>query len=338
MATETENATLRQPIKGVVLSLVFVAVGAIIYYVGSADLWWLPEVEPIWYAMLPLPLVMVFNWIFIFMLYGQNWPFQKFSQPIQGMLASIAALVLGAITYYIINHMAHWGAYIFPIGVAWLFWQFALGPWSGNPIGNAHQFKQPITMISGFIVTLGFALISFWIIPPEVLGKFTGIPFVWFVVAVIIVFTWQMWPIQVANPIVLLPGYLAFFSFILLWLLSTAGLDFFATPGSAEYGRSGAYMLVLLLCFLVPNISFQFWPIHRLSPWWRGFIVTIFAIVASILIYWLLFSISDGAYSFLAKTMTWGFCIFIAMFLYYGLFGGAAAPPIPGTAGTSEQT
>lgn len=44
------------------------------------------------------------------------------------------------------------------------------------------------------------------------------------------------------------------------------------------------------------------------------------------LVYWVLFSISGGEYSFLAKVMTWGFCIFLAMFFYYALFGGAAAP------------
>jgi len=234
-------------------------------------------------------------------------------------------------------HILHLGDYIFSIGVAWLFWLFTLGPWTGNPIGNAYQFKQPITMFSAFIVTLGLGFLTWWIVPIEFLGKMTGFPFVWFVLAVIIVFTWQMWPIQVKSPIILLVGYMAFFSFVLLWILSSSGMDFFAAPGSAQYGRAGAFLLILLLAYLVPNVWFQFWPIHRLSPWWRGFIVVIFGTVVAVLVYRLLFSIGGGKYPFLAKTMAWGFCIFVGMFLYYTMGGGAMAPPVPDTAGLPEQ-
>ncbi len=323
-----------QPVRGFLALAIMVVVGLAIYFVARLDIWYpgLPAGSGV--AMLALPLLFVFVWLFLFMLYFANWPFQKVSQPWQGILVSLLVLVLGCITYYIFHHMLHWTAHIFTIGVLWLIWAFGLGGFAGNPIPTAYGGKQPISGIIGAITTLGLTLVTWWIIPDQFLGAFfagaspyvagglTGFPFVWFLIAVMFMMVWPLWPFPAApqgTQLWVRLGFLGFFSFVLLWILKAIGLDWFTNP------MAPLFILTVLHPLLWWALLFQFWPVHGIREAPRGFIVFIVGSLAGILVFY-----------FVMPLLAWDhfalqFCFFISLFLYFAMGQGMLMPPPAGT-------
>jgi hypothetical protein len=305
-------------------------IGVLMYYIGRLDFWWSGSsagAAP-GSALLPLYLIFVLCWTFLLVFYFGNWPFNKMSQPGQGVMASLLALVLAGITYYIFDHMARWAGLIFPIGVAWLIWIFSLGPFAGNPIVTAYEGKQPVSGISGFIATLGFTLVTVWIIPEQWMGIAVGFPFVWFLAAVWFFMLWPTWPLP-KGPLtvqwVTRLGYFGFFSFVLLWILSAVGLNFFADSRAAGLG------LVYLLALLAPVGLFQYWPFHNMGEVSRGWTWFIITAIVGIVVYWIINSFAPAERALYdAQVVTWGLALFAGFWFYTMLLGGAGAPP-PGS-------
>ena len=168
---------LKQPLRGVLAMIFTVAIAAIFYYVGTQKFWWEEAVKPISYVMLPNYLLLLFVWMFIYGNYFHFWPWGKLPQPVQGMATTLTIIVLSGVNFYILNNMAHWGAYLFYICSAWLFWIFMLGAWTDNPLATQYAAKQPLCGISGYVITFGMALLTWWVLPATFLGNATGVPF-----------------------------------------------------------------------------------------------------------------------------------------------------------------
>jgi hypothetical protein len=90
---------------------------------------------------------------------------------------------------------------------------------------------------------------------------------------------------------------------------------------------------VYLLCILWPVQLFQMWPFHKIPNVPRGIIFNVPTAVAGALITWLIWVLVDANPMTIAKVVTWGFCLFIGMYLFMYCFQAAHAPPVPGTAG-----
>lgn len=320
---------IAQPWRGVFAVVLCAVLGALIYYAGSLSFWWQgsaanPDGNTPGGALLPLYLIFVLVWTFLLTFFFEGWPFKSLSQPGQGIMASLLALVLAAVTYYVFDHMARWAGMIFPIGVAWLVWIFSLGPFAGGPLNKAYQGKQPITGISGFITTLGFTLITVWIIPEQWKGIAVGFPFVWFAVAIWFFMLWPTWPLP-ASPVttqwITRLGYFGFFSFVILWVLSAVGLPFFAD------NRASGFALIYLLAILVPVGLFQYWPFHKVGEVGRGWIWFVITAIVGVIAYLIVNSFAPTERAlFDAKVVTWGLALFTGYWFYTLLAGGAAAP------------
>jgi hypothetical protein len=315
-----------QPLRGVVACAVVAVMGVLTYLILAS--WWAPWGDKS-YVMLTLYLLCVLDWIFLVGMHFANWPFTKISQPLQGVLASALCLLLGYITYFILFDVLGWAAHIFPIGVAWLLLIYVFGPWSDFPITSAYGGKQPITGISASVTTLGFALTIWWIIPEKFLGIATGFPFVWFLVGCWFGFTWGLWPFQVKMPqrLIIMLGYVTFFSFVYLGILAAARMNFLAAPGDPEFSRGPTFLCTYIVALLIPVGLFQNWPIHRLPVVRRGFITIVYTLIIGVLVYWLLYIIGHGDPVFLQKVLSVEFCLLMGYFFYYTNWGGALAPP-----------
>ena len=331
---------LKQPWRGIFAVLFTAALGAIFYYVGTQKLWWEEAVKPISYVMLPNYLLVLFCWMFIYSNYFHFWPFGKLSQPAQGIASTLTIIVLSGANFYILNNMAHWGAHLFYISSAWLFWIFMLGAWTDDPLVKQYQDKQPLCGISAYVITLGMALLTWWFTPATFLGNASGFPFTWFLAAVVIAFCLQMWPIQIGLPwrAFGIAGWFVVLSFIIIWLHKAAGMDPFAatfpvpsgTDAATGYpifqaNKAGTFDIVLLLSILTPVALFQMWPFHKLSPLMKGSMWIVLGSAIGIVAYWIITRISLDPLV-ISKVVTWGFCLFVGMFVYYSVFWGAMAP------------
>ena len=335
---------LKQPWRGIFAVLFTAALGAIFYYVGTQKLWWEESVKPISYVMLPNYLLVLFCWMFVYSNYFHFWPWGKLSQPAQGIASTLTIIVVSGISFYILNNMAHWGAYLFYISSAWLFWIFMLGAWTDDPLVKQYQDKQPLCGISALVITLGMALLTWWFTPATFLGNASGFPFTWFIAATLIAFCLQMWPIQIGLPWRAFgtAGWFVVLSFIIIWLHKAAGMDPFAatfpvpsgTDAATGYpifqaNKAGTFDIVLLLSILTPVALFQMWPFHKLSPLTKGSMWIVLGSAIGIVAYWIITRISLDPVV-ISKVITWGFCLFVGMFVYYSVFWGAMAP-VPGS-------
>ncbi len=320
---------IRQPFRGLLAVLFVIVVGAIFYYIGTQKFWWPAPAKPISFIALPLYLLILFPWIFMYEKYFHFWPWNGFSQPARGIGASITVIVSAGVHFYILNNMAHWGAYMFDIASAWLFWIFMCGPFLDSPWDKAYKGKQPITGISGMVSTFGLALITFWIIPEEFLGQRTGLPFTWFTAAVLMFFVLKGFPVQIGLPAraLAIPGWFAALAFVEIWAQKSIGADPFAEtfPAGTEPMKGALFMTAWLMAIQVPVGLFQMWPFHRFSPLKKGFLWIVLGTVIGALVYWLEITISlDPPVT--AKVVTWSFCLFIGFFLYYVCLEGEQAP------------
>jgi hypothetical protein len=331
---------MKQPLRGLCAVFFTMLVGAVFYFVGTQRLWWEESVKPISYVVLPSYLLMLFVRMFIYGNYFHYWPWSKLSQPTQGIATTLTIVVLSGINFYILNNMAHWGAHLFYISSAWLFWIFMLGAWTDNPLATQYAAKQPLCGISSYVITFGLALLTWWILPATFLGNATGVPFTWFIAAVLIAFCLQMFPVQIGLPwrAFGITGWFVVISFLLVWILKSAGLDPFAAtfpyPSAVDEAtgypifqaaKGGTFSIVLLLSILTPVALFQMWPFHKLSPLRKGFLWIVLGTAIGILAYWIITSITLDPVV-IAKVVTWGFCLFVGMFVYYTNFWGAMAP------------
>lgn len=329
----------KQPVRGLFAIVFTLVIAAIFYYVGTQTVWWEEAAKPISYVMLPNYLLVLFAWMFIYANYFHFWPWGKLAQPLQGIASTLTIIVLAGINFYILNNMAHWGAHLFYISSAWLFWIFMLSAWTDNPLSTQYAAKQPLCGISGYVITVGLALLTWWILPATFLGNATGVPFTWFIAAVLIAFCLQLFPVQIGLPwrAFGILGWFVVISFVLVWILKAAGLDPFAVAfpypsgvdGSGvpifEPAKGNAFGIILLLGILAPVALFQMWPLHKLSYLKKGFIWIALGTLIGILSYWIVVSISLDPIV-IAKVVTWGFCLFVGMFVYYVNFWGAQAP------------
>jgi hypothetical protein len=331
---------LKQPLRGILAVIFTIAVGAIFYYLGSQKFWWEEAVKPISFAVLPNYLLVLFAWMFVYANYFHFWPWGKLSQPLQGVASTLTIIVLSGINFYVLNNMAHWGAHLFYISSAWLFWIFMFGAWTDNPLATQYAGKQPICGVSGYVITLGMALLTWWLAPASFLGNASGVPFTWFLVAVAIAFCLQMFPIQIGLPwrAFGILGWFVVLSFLLIWVLKALGLDPFAVtfpvPASMDEAtgypvflaaKGSTFSIVLLMSILTPVALFQMWPFHKLSYLRKGFLWMVLGTGIGIVAYWIITSISLDPVV-ISKVVTWGFCLFVGMFVYYTNFAGALAP------------
>jgi len=326
-----------QPWRGILLVIMSILIGLAFYYVGTASFMWTAAEAPISYLLLGMPGLIIFAAMFLFQMYGFNWFFFKFKQPAQFIVGSLFTILFGAVVYLIMAKVVKFEAVdIGIIGIAWLFWILALGGWTGMPIAEAFRFKQPITIITGFIVTFGLALISWWLIPATFHGVNTGLPFLWFLVTAIFGFAWSNWPMQVnKNFIIVLMGYVGMFTFIFIWLMRLAGLDYFAPFGSPEYNRGGAFLNWYMMMLFFQIVCFQFWPFHKLPNFWKGLCVNILGLVLGIVAYLVITNMGAAAGDYIwmwyGKVTSFGLSLFVGIFLFFTMGGMAMAPPPKGT-------
>jgi len=239
----------------------------------------------------------LFAWMFAFTFHLANWPFQKVPQPLQGLFVGIASLVGAYVVYYFLHFVLKWDADIFNICVLWLFWVFVLGPWGGMPLAVSYENKQPLCGMVGLITSFGLALLAWWFVPEEFHGYVPGFPFVWFLISTVFALTWNNWPFaNVKQPVqlIILVGFLAFFSFIYVWVAGKYGLRFFPTIAEHKAGAlpdlSGStFTLLWLFVILVPVGLFQFWPCHKMPNVIRGLLFIIVTLIITIVIWrWIL--------------------------------------------------
>jgi hypothetical protein len=245
----------------------------------------------------------LFAWIFWWTFHMGNWPFQKIPQPLQGLLVGSCAMVGGWITYYILHSVLKWDADVFNISVLWLMWVYILGPWGGMPLATAYEQKQPVCGISGFIASYGLGLLVWWFLPEEFHGYIPGFPFVWFLIATAFALTLNLWPFaRVKQPqqLILLVGYLSFFSFIYIWIAGSFGLNFFATIAANKAGAlpdlgGSTFTVLWLFVILIPVGLFQFWPFHNMPNVIRGFLYLIVTLIITLLLWQWLLSMEPAA-------------------------------------------
>ncbi len=343
---------MKQPLRGLCAVTFTLVIAAIFYYVGTQKFWWEEAVKPISYAVLPNYLLMLFVWMFIYGNYFHFWPWSKLSQPTQGIVVTLTIIVLSGINFYILNNMAHWGSYLMSIGSAWLFWIFMLGAWTDNPLATQYAAKQPLCGISSYVITFGLALLTWWIIPATFLGNATGVPFTWFLAAVLIAFALQMFPIRIGLPwrAFGITGWFVMLSFLFVWIYKAAGIDPFVVtfpiPSAIdtvtgypifEPAKGATFGIVLLLSILTPVALFQMWPFHKLSSLQKGSLWIVLGALIGTLSYWIITSITLDPVV-IAKVVTWGFCLFVGMFVYYTNFWGAMAPDPGAQVAQPQQT
>lgn len=340
---------IQQPWRGLLGLIITAFIGIGLYFIFVH--WWRPWGEQSWLVAAQY-FFWVFNWIFWLLFHFNNWPFQKMSQPWQGVSGMLLALLLAWPTRQLMHAVA-WDRQQFNLGVAIMFWIFLLSVWSGMPLFAAHQGKQPLTGINGFVTSTGLGLLTFFFLPErQILGMELGFPFVWFVVAVVFGVILEDWPFHTCNQpmkALVLVGYLSLFSFACYGVLYYFGLDLYALDAKA-----GAFLLIYLLVLLVPPGLFNNWPLHRLHTIPRGIITIVLATAVAILLFRYLVALSPSPgpslypgtefafitaqFVFLFKVLVMGQCLFIGWWAYFGLMGMAKAPRPEGSFTLSPHT
>lgn len=349
---------IRQPLRGLSAVLITVIIAAIFYYVGTQKFWYEESVRPISWIIFNNYLLLLFSWMFIYAYYFQFWPWSKLSQPAQGLAVTATIIVCAGITFYIMNNMAHWGAHIFPIASCWLFWILFFGGWTDNALATQYYGKQVLGGVSAFFITLGFALLTWYILPSTFLGNVTSsLPFVWFLASTLIGLCLKDYPVQIAHPwrAFGFVGWFAAITFIAIWILKSINLDPLAVTYPVPAGldeltgspifyaaKSSVFQLCVLVSLCGATALFQFWPFHRISPVEKGLLSIVFAAAVGIAVYLAIISVTTDPVV-ISKVVTWGFCVFVGVFTYYTNFGGAMAPDpgalsaIPSIAATEEN-
>jgi len=295
-------AKMNQPMRGIVGTIITVLLGVIIMVVPLYL--WKPwgvnaALAPVGLGDLDNVVQLgmflgcgLFAWMFGWTFHLGNWPFQGTSQPLQGLLVGIAAFVGTYILYYILHFVLKWDADIFNLCVLWLMWVFVLGPWGGMPFAVCYEQKQPVCGIVGLIASFGLALLVWWFVPAEFHGYVPGFPFVWFLISTVFGLIWNNWPyatVKQPEQLILLIGFLSFFSFITVWIMGEFGLHFF--PSVAQHQAhalpdlsGGTFTVLWLFVILVPVGLFQFWPFHNMPNVIRGLLYIIATLVITVLI------------------------------------------------------
>ena len=290
----------------------------------------------------------LFAWMYWWTFHMSNWPFQKVPQPLQGLLAGAGSMVGGFITYYILHSVLKWDADIFNMSVLALMWVFILGPWGGMPFAIAYEQKQPVCGIAGFIASCGLGLLVWWFLPAEFHGYVPGFPFVWFLMSTVFALTLNLWPFaQVKQPqqLVLLVGFMAFFSFIYVWVGGAYGLQFFPTVAAHKAGAlpdlSGStFTLLWLFVILIPVGLFQFWPFHNAPNVARGFAYLIVTLAISIGLWMWILSAEPAApvpalapvvhFRWVFLALDWTLALFVGWSIVWCNCGVFMAPPPTG--------
>lgn len=322
-----------QPLRGIFAFAVTAVIAVVLYFVLLEGPFW-PKAYPA-DLVAPLYLLCMFIWLFLFRVHFLHWPFHKLQQPLKGACVSVLVLAMGALTYYMFFYVAGWGAYINQIVSIWLLTIFIFGPFGNFPILYAFMGKQPLTGIVTSCVTLGLALLIWYIVPHEFLSMHTGgIPFAWFLGALTISSVYQHWPIRVKAPLFvpLIIGMITFITFSLIWAFKAAGYDLMGTyyPANLNPNEGNTIFTLILLMWLIPVFMFQFWPIHKVPNIMRGTIVVVFMTLAAIGVYWGLITLFGQSGPTVSKMLFAGFCAFVGLFFYQSNFGADAAPPVPG--------
>lgn len=322
---------IAQPWRGLVLAIIAAVVTALVYYVGIMPVWYDEAIKPLSWAYFPLPMLLMFGYIFVYLFFGANWPFTALPQPLSGILTSIVIFILGFVSYWIF-HSVGWDGVIFPLVSIWLAVIFTLGPWSNMYLGTLIGYEQPQCLINSLITTLGLSLIILWMVPMDWMGKTgTQVPFFWFDVATFFSFALGLWPFAHAkSPALPLLGYFGVFTLVIIWFFYAIGMDPFAAPGTPAYGLASLAHLLWLLSMFIPIMLFQWWPFHKITPVLRGIVLTIVAIVVTMVIFK---SIVSCGPLVTGKATTVGFALFVALWFMYGICGYAGLPPVPGTSG-----
>lgn len=335
-------AKLNQPMRGIIGTVMTIVIGVLIMVV-PLYLWkpWGVNAQLAPVGMGDLDNVVqlgmylgcgAFGWLFWWTFHMGNWPFQKIAQPTQGLLVGVFSLVGTYITYYIFHNVLQWDAHIFNICVLWLMWVFIMGPWGGMPLAVYYEQKQPVCGIVGFIATWGFALLTWWFVPEEFLGYVPGFPFVWFLVSTAFALTLNFWPFENTKQpqqLILLVGFLAFFSFIYIWIAGAYGLTFFPTVAEHKAGAmpdlsGGTFTVLWLFVILVPVGLFQFWPFHKMANVSRGFMYLIVTLAITVGIWlWILSAKPAAPVPDLAQLVHFRW-IFLALDWLLALFVGWA--------------
>ncbi len=331
---------LKQPFRGLFAVIFTVVIAAIFYYVGSQKFWYEESVQPLSWIIFTNFLILLFVWMFVYAYYFQFWPWSKLSQPLQGLAITFTIIVCAGVTYYIMYHMAHWGAYIFGISSAWLFWILVLSGWTDYPLAVQYAGRQVLGGVSAFFITLGLGLLTWYTLPAVFLGNATGgLPFIWFLTSTLIGLCLKDFPVQIAHPwrVFGFVGWFAALTFLFIWVFKAAGVDALAvsypvpagmdTAGNPvfEAARGSTAMLCVLVAIIAPIALFQYWPFHKLPPLQKGFAWMAISTGLGIAAYFIVTSVSVDPVV-ISKVVTWGFCIFVGMFVYYTNFGGALAP------------
>ncbi len=316
-----------QPWRGLLAILFSAALGAIFYFAGTQKLLWSEDLKSYAYAALPAYLLVLFVWMFVYQHFFQFWPWGKLSQPTRGIAVTLTIVIASAINFYVLFYMAHWGAHFMSIVSAWLFWVNMLSVFTDNPLVTQYRGKQPLCGISGYVITFGMALLTWWIVPQTFLGNNTGVPFIWFTAAVFIAFCLHLFPVQIALPwrAIGLTGWFVTISFILAWIFKAAGVDAFEVVAQGEPAKGSIFGVILLLGLLVPVAMFQMWPFNKLPPLQKGFLWIVLGILLGIGGYWAFISITLDPV-IITKAVTVCFCFFLGMFTYFVNFDGAMAP------------
>ncbi len=190
------------------------------------------------------------------------------------------------------------------------------------------------------ILILGEGQLTWYTLPAVFLGNATGgLPFIWFLASTLIGLCLKDFPVQIAHPwrVFGFVGWFAALTFLFIWVFKAAGVDALAvtypvpagmdTAGNPvfEAARGSTAMLCVLVAIIAPIALFQYWPFHKLPPLQKGFAWMAISTGLGIAAYFIVTSFSVDPVV-ISKVVTWGFCIFVGMFVYYTNFGGALAP------------
>ncbi len=300
-------AKMNQPMRGIVGTIMTVVIGALLIVIPLYV--WKPwgvnaQLAPVGLGDLDNVVQLgsflgcgLFAWMFGLTFHFGNWPFQKVSQPVQGLLIGVLSLIGTYVCYYIFHFVLKWDAHIFNIMVLWLMWVFILGPWGGMPLAVAYEQKQPVCGFVSMITAFGLSLLVWWFIPEEFMGYVPGFPFVWFLISTVFGLIWNNWPyatVKQPQQLIILVGFLSFFSFLTVWIMMEYGLPFFPTVAAHKAGAlpdlsAGTFVVLWLFVILVPVGLFQFWPFHNIPNVIRGVAYIIATLVVTILIWkWIL--------------------------------------------------
>lgn len=216
------------------------------------------------------------------------------------------------------------------------------------PFAICYEQKQPVCGIAGFIASYGLGLLVWWFVPEEFHGYVPGFPFVWFLISTVFALTLNLWPFaQVKQPqqLILLVGFLSFFSFIYVWVAGDFGLHFFPTVAAHKAGglpdlSGGTFTLIWLFVILIPVGLFQFWPFHGAPNVIRGFAYLIVTLIISILIWQWILSAEPAApvpavapvvhFRWVFLALDWFLALFVGWSIVWCNCGLFMAPPPAG--------